>query len=242
MSISFIDELNAWEQSEALLTLKECGLSEGMNVLDFGCGVPHYSFPAAKVVGNGGLVYAVDKSNHILELVKSRANEENITNIQPIKADEKKIINFNNPVQFIVYYDCFHGIGEGMNGRIEENEKLFREFYRILGGGGILSIAIYKEITYVMDYTKEPTEIISPSGKRKLQRKWLRVSYDEAFNEWYKIIPLVESCGFKLKKVIKDGGVHFDDIDFKLHLNKNKNIRLSDLERRDIYNFEKVAV
>jgi len=54
-----------------------------------------------------------------------------------------------------------------------------------------------------------------------------------------RFIPFIESCGFKLKNIVKDGGVHFDEIDFKLDLDKNKELRFSDLERRDIYNFIK---
>jgi len=238
--MGILSEINEWENGEAVQTLIDCGLAKGMAVMDFGCGVPHYTFPAAKIVGSKGVVYAVDKNNHIIELVKTRADEENASNIQPIKTNEKKIKDFDKSVHFIMYYDCFHGIGEGMNGRIEENGKLFREFYRLLDNNGILSIAVYKEITYVMDYTKEPKEIISPSGKRKLQFQYQRVSFDDAFQNWYKIIPLVESCGFSLKSIVKNGGVHFDEIDFKLHLKKNKDIQFSDLEHRDIYNFIKI--
>ena len=240
MNMGILSEINEWENSEAVQTLIDCGLAKGMTAMDFGCGVPHYTFPAARIVGHKGVVYAVDNSNHILELVKTRAVQENVSHIQPIKTNEKKIKDFDKPVHFIMYYDCFHAIGEGMNGRIEENGKLFREFHRILDNNGILSIAVYKEITYVMDYTKEPKEIISPSGKHKFQYQYQRVSFDDAFQHWYKIIPLVESCGFSLKNIVKNGGVHFDEIDFKLHLKKNKDIQFSDLERRDIYNFIKV--
>lgn len=235
MPASFIDEINAWEQGEALKILMECGLDKGMSVLDFGCGMPHYAMPAAKIVGDSGIVYAVDKNQWILDHIGQRMDNEGITNIERIKSNENKIKNFNNPVKFIMYYDMFQSIGKGMNGRITENKKLFREFYRILDTGGILSFAVYSEVAAVMDYANGP---FTPKG----EPKYIWIPYEEAFTEWYKFIPLIESCGFRLKNTAKNGGVHFDEIDLKLHLKKYESIQFSDLERRDIYNFEKVSV
>ena len=233
MSVSFVDEINAWERREALATLRECGLLESMNVLDFGCGMPHYTFPAAKIVGNNGIVYAVDKNQKILDRVQCRMDDENVTNIQTIKANEHKLTKFDESIQFIMFYDMFQSIGKGMNGRLTKNEKLFREFYRILGLGDIFSFVVYSEMTSVQDYVNGP---FTPKG----EPKWLFVSYEESFNLWYKFIPFIESCGFKLKNTVKNGGVHFDEIECNLHLEKNKSIRFFDLERRDIYNFVKV--
>ena len=230
---AFIDEINAWEQSEALETLRACGLSEGMNVLDFGCGMPRYTMPAAKLLKNSGIVYAVDENKWILEHIKGRMDNEGVTNIERIRSRGSQVQGFDGVVQFIIYYDVFHCIGKGMNGRIEENTKLFREFFRLLDVGGIFSFAVYSEITAVMDYEKGP---FTPKG----EPKYVRVPFEEAFNEWYKCVPLIESCGFKLKNIVKNGGVHFDEIDRKLHLKKYASVRFVDLERRDIYNFVKV--
>jgi len=233
MSVSFIDEINAWEQNEALQTLRACGLSEGVNVLDFGCGMPRYTLPAAKIIGDNGIVYAVDKNQWILDHIKGRMDSENVSNVKPIKSNEVKIQKFDNFVHFIMYYDMFHSIGKGMNGRLAENEKLFRKFHQLLGLGDIFSFAVYFEIVAVMDYINGP---FTPKG----EPKYIWVSYEESFNAWYKFIPLIESCGFKLKNTVKNGGVHFDEIDRNLHLKKYSSIRFADLERRDIYNFIKI--
>jgi len=37
------------------------GLKEGQKVLDYGCGIGSYTFPAARLVGERGRVYALDK-------------------------------------------------------------------------------------------------------------------------------------------------------------------------------------
>lgn len=64
------------------------GLSEGMRVADFGCGrTGHFVFPASGIVGNKGVVYALDVLKDVLESVKSRAKAEGVENVQTIWTD-----------------------------------------------------------------------------------------------------------------------------------------------------------
>ena len=41
--------------------IRKLGLKEGQKILDYGCGIGSYTFPAAKLVGEKGRVYALDK-------------------------------------------------------------------------------------------------------------------------------------------------------------------------------------
>ena len=50
------NQMEWWERDTGLKFLKEIGLKYGQRVLDFGCRVGHYTIPAAKVVGNKGIV------------------------------------------------------------------------------------------------------------------------------------------------------------------------------------------
>ena len=56
-----------WETVDGVKFLKNIGLKSGQTVLDFGCRVGHYTSPAAKVVGNKGIVYALDKEQQALD-------------------------------------------------------------------------------------------------------------------------------------------------------------------------------
>jgi len=59
-----------------------------MHVADFGCGrTGHIVFPAARIVGDKGLVYAVDILKDALEVVAKRADLEGFTNIHGVWAD-----------------------------------------------------------------------------------------------------------------------------------------------------------
>ena len=57
------------------------GISEGMRVLDLGCGKGDVSFLLADKVGQGGAVLGVDRNPKAIELAKSRVESENKSNI-----------------------------------------------------------------------------------------------------------------------------------------------------------------
>ncbi len=68
--------------------LQKAGIAEGWQVADLGCGANgHFLFPAAKLVGPQGKVYAVDVRKFVLDHIKSRCEIEGIENIVPIWAN-----------------------------------------------------------------------------------------------------------------------------------------------------------
>lgn len=56
-------------------------IKKGMRVADFGCGAGYFSLAAAKTVGGGGVVYALDVLPAKLESVESQAKSMGLTNI-----------------------------------------------------------------------------------------------------------------------------------------------------------------
>ncbi|MBD3207512.1 methyltransferase domain-containing protein, partial [Candidatus Bathyarchaeota archaeon] len=65
-----------WQNPED--TLKRIGLGEGHHFADIGCGYGFFSIPAAKIVGEKGKVYAVDKNPEAISIVKKRLNKESL--------------------------------------------------------------------------------------------------------------------------------------------------------------------
>lgn len=60
-------------------------LSPGMRVADFGCGrTGHFVFPSARIVGETGVVYAIDIIKNILESIKSLAKSEGYDNVRTV--------------------------------------------------------------------------------------------------------------------------------------------------------------
>ncbi len=70
------------------IIFKKIALAPGMRVADLGCGrTGHFVFPASKVVGEAGIVYAIEIVKEILENIKSRVRSEGYDNVQSIWAD-----------------------------------------------------------------------------------------------------------------------------------------------------------
>lgn len=70
------------------LLFEKVQLREGVHIADFGCGrTGHIVFPGARVVGETGVVYAVDILKDVLETIRRRAAIEAMHNIETIWGD-----------------------------------------------------------------------------------------------------------------------------------------------------------
>lgn len=65
----------------------QMGLHSGDRVGDFGAGVGHHAFVAAKIVGDTGRVYAVDVQEEVLKTLRNTAVQKGIGNIETIWGD-----------------------------------------------------------------------------------------------------------------------------------------------------------
>ena len=65
--------------------LSKAQINENMKVADLGCGASgHFVFPAAKIVGKRGKVYAADILKTVLETINKRIKQENLENIETV--------------------------------------------------------------------------------------------------------------------------------------------------------------
>ena len=67
--------------------LQAAGLKRGQKVMEVGCGPGFFTIPAAKIVGDGGLIYAVDTHPLAIKRVEKKIARENINNVKPILAN-----------------------------------------------------------------------------------------------------------------------------------------------------------
>lgn len=68
--------------------LTKLDLREGMLVADLGCGASgHFVYPAAKMVGDKGRVYAVDVLKSVLSNIESKSKMQNFVNVVPVWSD-----------------------------------------------------------------------------------------------------------------------------------------------------------
>ncbi len=67
--------------------IKELDIKSGMTVADFGCGAGYFTIPIAKLVKNGGKVFAIDVLKSALESVISKAKLFGLLNIETLRAN-----------------------------------------------------------------------------------------------------------------------------------------------------------
>lgn len=125
-------DIKKWIEKDGEAFLKDIGIKKGQKILDFGCGVGNYAIPAAKLVGENGKVYALDKNEESLNELSQRIEKRVIRNIERIETSEKEIPLKDESVDAVLLYDVIH--------LVNDREKLLKEVYRILKPTSLLSV------------------------------------------------------------------------------------------------------
>src|SRR5262249_40612789 len=86
-----------WYEPSTLRLFQQAGISEGMRVLDVGCGVGDVSFTARKLVGATGEVVGIDRSELAIAEAWQRAESAGLTNVNFLTAD---LDNFRSEKKF----------------------------------------------------------------------------------------------------------------------------------------------
>lgn len=103
----------------------------GMKTADFGCGMGHFTLGMARLVGEGGLVYAVDVQQKMLDTVMKRAGRQGLEDrIRPVlcPADGIGIGMTEGPLDFALAFWMVH--------ETPSAELFFRQVAGILKPGG----------------------------------------------------------------------------------------------------------
>ena len=112
--------------------LNEVGIKQGFQVLDFGCGPGGYVFPASKLVGEKGKVYALDVTPLAIEMVKGIVEKNGLKNVETILSDCATGLP-NQSLDVVMLYDVLHDI--------EDKEAVLKELHRVLKQDGLLSFS-----------------------------------------------------------------------------------------------------
>jgi len=127
-----------WIEESGESILKYIGIKRGQKVLDFGCGSGNYTIPAARVVGEQALVYALDEDKETLDQLMSKAKSIGLKNITRVDASDKSRIRLDNEsVDVVLLYDILHYYYFPEE---EDRRQLLYEVYRVLKPNGLLSL------------------------------------------------------------------------------------------------------
>jgi ubiquinone/menaquinone biosynthesis C-methylase UbiE len=112
--------------------LEEAEITAGMRVLDFGCGPGSYVALAAELVGESGMVYALDAHPLALARVRRIRATMRLTNVETILSECETGLP-DDAVDVVLLYDVLHDLSD--------KGKVLRELRRVLKPGGLLSFS-----------------------------------------------------------------------------------------------------
>jgi ubiquinone/menaquinone biosynthesis C-methylase UbiE len=130
--ISFIHEDLYKLFRDPYRVLKSAGLKSGQEVLEVGCGPGFFTIPAARLVGEGGMVCALDVNSVALDKVRQKVEQEGVTNVRTTLADAGQTGLADESFDLIFVFGLGHVVGGA--------DRMMTELHRLLKAGGTLSI------------------------------------------------------------------------------------------------------
>jgi ubiquinone/menaquinone biosynthesis C-methylase UbiE len=112
--------------------LESAGLKSGQDVLEVGCGPGFFTIPAARLVGEGTTVCALDVNSIALDRVRQRVEQEGVTNVRTVLADAGQTGLPDESFDLIFVFGLGHVVGGA--------HRMMTELHRLLKPGGRLSI------------------------------------------------------------------------------------------------------
>ncbi|MFA5270874.1 MAG: methyltransferase domain-containing protein [Candidatus Omnitrophota bacterium] len=163
----------------------ELKIKSGDTFLDLGCGAGDYAIHASKIVGDYGLVYALDRWEEVISGLASKAASQGLNNIKAIVADISSRLPIDSRrIDVCLIATVLHGFDLTSSGI-----TLFNEVRRILKPHGrIAIIECKKEDTpfgppiHLRLSAKEIEDIVIPCGFSKMRLTNLGYNYMLQFN------------------------------------------------------------
>ena len=178
------DAIKKWLEKDGERFIKDIGIKKGQTVLDFGSGEGHCTIPVARVVGEKGRVYALDKDRQALDKLRRLAKEKDMKNIEPINKNSKAPLE-DNSVDVVLCYDVIH------YGNRKERRIIYNEVYRVLKKKGLFSVypKHHKEDYPLMELADVNLEKVIKEIEELgfvLEYKFLkRLLHDKYYNDGY---------------------------------------------------------
>lgn len=111
--------------------LQAADMHEGMHVADFGAGSGFFTRAAGRIVGEGGVVWAVDINRDLLPRIKNLSLAEGLANIEVVHGDIATVGGSNLPEES---FDVV--IASNVLFMLQEQREAIAEMRRVLRAGG----------------------------------------------------------------------------------------------------------
>ena len=145
--------------SPRMRVLEEVGIQPGFRVLDYGCGPGSYTTPLAELVGESGMVYALDFHPLAITMVQSIVTKRRLANVETVHSDCNTGLP-DSSVDVVILYDTLHDL--------RDRNTVLQELHRVLRPAGVLSVHDHhlKGDELVSEVTGSGLFRLSKEGKR----------------------------------------------------------------------------
>ena len=135
--------------------LRRVGVGPGQTVLDFGCGPGAYAIAAARLVGPGGRVYALDLNPLAARAVRKAAERERLGNVTPVVADSAAAVPAGS-VDLAIVHDVLH--------LVDDPAGVVRSLHGALRHDGLLAVDDHHMTEAAIAATVAAGGLVRPCG------------------------------------------------------------------------------
>ncbi len=179
-AIAALDSPERGRTQDPATVVRHAGLRAGQTVVEVGAGTGYFALPAARAVGPGGRVFAVDISEELVRLLKERANAEHLGWLRAVQSTEERIPLPTGAADVVLLANVLHDIPAST---LQEAIRLLRP------GGRLVNV----------DWGPGPTPHgppasvrISPAAARRLLGEHgLRTIEEWPFGPWHYGLTLI---------------------------------------------------
>ena len=169
------DDIKKWLDQIGKIFLTDVGIRHKHTVLDLGCGTGNYAIPAARVVGKGGKVYAIDKNRKSLDELIQRTEERGLENIEIADVSEESDLPLQDEsIDVVLLYDVIH--------LVDNRTELLADIYRVSKPNALVSVYPkhhQEHLNMELDDVKDEIETAGFSFERKLCKILMHNNYLE---------------------------------------------------------------
>jgi ubiquinone/menaquinone biosynthesis C-methylase UbiE len=153
----------AWQKPEQVLDALE--LKAGQIVCDIGSGPGYFSLRAAKRVGDGGRVFAVDVEPRILDVLRTRIDAAHVRNVTPVLALATDPLLPPRSCDVVLIVDAYHHFPD-------RPRYLGRLAALLRPGGRLVNVDWHKQKTAIgpaMDHRIAREDFLADAAKANLR-------------------------------------------------------------------------
>lgn len=183
------------EKQENLTKLVESlKLEPGMVVADIGAGSGRISEMISPIVGPKGHVLAVDIQDEMLALIRERAKQKNLTNIEPILSTEKSPNLKPNSVDLAFMVDVYH--------EFSHPYEMTLELSRALKPGGRLVFVEYRKED---PKVRRMIKLVHTMTEAQVKKEALQPEFGLKWKETLKVLPVQHIIVFEKQQPPAEG-------------------------------------